>query len=96
MEEASWEPAKNLSNCQELLQEYLASHGEGASLPQPALALDEHSRCTTLARENASAESEAKEPASKRRQRRMKREGAAELRRRARLHPEKATSYSLL
>ena len=35
MEEASWEPADHLSNCQEMLHKYLASHGEGAPLPQP-------------------------------------------------------------
>ena len=51
-------------------------------------ALDERSRGTTVARENASAESEAEEPPGKRRQKRMGREGAANLRRSARLHPE--------
>ena len=55
---------------------------------QPAPALDERPRGTTVARENASAESEAEEPPGKRRQKRMKREGAANLRRSARLHPE--------
>ena len=88
MEEASWEPADRLSNCQELLHEYMVFHGEGAPLPQPAPALDERARGTTLARENAGAESEAEEPPGKRRQKRMRREDAANLRRTARMHPE--------
>ena len=49
----------------------------GTPLPQPAPALDERLRGTTVARENASAESEAEEPLGKRRQKRMRRGGAA-------------------
>ena len=87
MEEASWEPAENLSNCAELLQGYWATHGEGVSLPQPVPELAERSRGNTLARENIVADSDLAETLSTRGRKRKRREATA-LRRSTRLHPE--------
>ncbi|MGH9061345.1 MAG: chromo domain-containing protein [Acidimicrobiales bacterium] len=87
MEEASWEPAEHLSNCGELLQEYWATHGEGAPLPEQVPELDERSRGYTIARENIATDSDAVEALSKRGRKRKRHETSA-LRRSKRLHPE--------
>ncbi len=85
MEEATWEPAENLNNCQEKLQEFKAIHGDAPAPPQPAPGLDERTRGNTHARSTAGAGSEAEELPGKRRRKRMNKEGAANLRRSARL-----------